>query len=77
MIITPKISDTLPILGTLAAGNTVGWGLLLLQKIFKKPIEKSIGIEYKVTGSWEKPQVKLVKKPKIKQESESIYDADR
>jgi len=75
MIITPKIGDTLPIIGTLAAGNAVGWGLLLLQKIFKKPIEKSVEIEYKVTGSWDQPQVDLVTSPKQSPESNRFEDA--
>ncbi|MCP4075169.1 MAG: TIGR02099 family protein [Gammaproteobacteria bacterium] len=69
MIIIPRISDTLPVLGTLASGSSVGWGLLLLNRLFKKPIEKSIGIEYKISGSWENPQVTLVKKPIIKQDN--------
>lgn len=76
MIIIPKIGDTLPILGSLAAGSTVGWGLLLLQKIFKKPIEKSVEIEYKVTGNWANPQVTLVDKPKNKQPAESFNVKD-
>ncbi len=76
MIIIPKIGDTLPILGTLAAGSTVGWGLLLLHKVLKNPIEKSIGIEYKISGSWEDPQVTLVKKPIIKLDNENLYDTD-
>ncbi len=62
MTIIPKIGDTLPLLGAIAAGSTVGWGLLLIQKLFNKPIEKSVEIEYKVTGSWQKPEVNLVEK---------------
>ena len=75
MTITPKIGDTLPLIGTIAAGNAVGWGLLLLQKIFKKPIEKSVEIEYKVTGSWEQPQVDLIEKPKVSSESNRFNEA--
>lgn len=63
MIIIPRVGDTLPILGTLAAGSSVGWGLLLLQKIFKKPIDKSVEIEYKLSGSWEDPVIELTSKP--------------
>ena len=64
MIIQPKVGDTLPVIGGLAAGSTVGWGLLLLNKLFNNPIDKSIEIEYKVTGSWEEPDVTLVPRPK-------------
>ena len=49
-------------IGTLAAGNTVGWGLLLLQQIIGKPIEKSVEIEYKVSGSWDEPTLTLMTK---------------
>jgi|GEM_PF-1017421 len=63
MVITPKIGETLPVLGSLAAGNAVGWGLLLLQKIFKKPIEKSVQIEYNIGGSWDDPRLTLISKP--------------
>ena len=76
MVIVPKIGDTLPLIGTLAAGNTVGWGLLLLHKIFKKPIEKSVEIEYKVSGRWDAPQVDLISKPKSLQETDSAYESD-
>ena len=71
MFIIPKVGDTLPVIGTLAAGNTVGWGLLLLQKIFNKPIEKSVEIEYKVSGSWDEPRLTLMTKPE-EEESESF-----
>ena len=63
MFIIPKVGDTLPVIGSLAAGSSVGWGLLLLQKIFKKPLEKSVEIEYKVTGSWDEPRLTLMTKP--------------
>lgn len=62
MVIVPKIGETLPVLGSLAAGNAVGWGLLLIQKIFKKPIEKSVQIDYDITGSWDDPTLTLISK---------------
>lgn len=74
MIIIPKVGDTLPVLGSLAAGNAVGWGLLLLQKIFKKPIDKSVEIEYAVTGSWEDPQIELVTQPEPVTKPEPFKD---
>jgi len=69
MIIIPKVGDTLPVIGTLAVGSSVGWGLLLLQKLFKKPIEKSVEIKYKVSGSWQDPQIELISKPKLDSET--------
>ena len=51
------------------AGSSVGWGLLLLQNLFKKTINDSVEVEYKVTGSWDDPQVELVKKTIVKKET--------
>ncbi len=66
MLVIPKIRHTLPLLGALAAGTTVGWGLLLIQSLFKDAIDKSVEVEYKVTGPWADPQLELVKKVIIK-----------
>ena len=76
MFIIPKIGETLPVIGSLAVSNAVGWGLLLLQKIFKKPIEKSVEIEYKVTGSWEDPKLVLIPKQIPQAESEQSLDLE-
>jgi len=59
--VIPKLRQTLPILGAVAASTTVGWGLLLLQNLFKKSIDDAVEIEYKVTGSWDDPQIELIK----------------
>ncbi|MFZ9039408.1 MAG: AsmA-like C-terminal region-containing protein, partial [Gammaproteobacteria bacterium] len=61
IIVTPKIRQTLPIIGAVSAGSTVGWGLLLLQNLFKKSIDKAVEVEYRVTGSWDDPQIELIK----------------
>jgi len=68
LLVIPNIRHTLPVIGSLAAGSAVGWGLLLLQNLFKNAIDKSVEIEYKVTGPWENPQVDLVKKTVIEKE---------
>lgn len=76
MVIVPKIGETLPVIGSLAISNAVGWGLLLIQKIFKKPIEKSVEIEYKVSGTWEEPNIELIEKPAITPESDSQFETE-
>ena len=68
LIVIPNIRHTLPVIGSLAAGSAVGWGLLLLQNLFKNAIDKSVEIEYKVTGPWGDPQLDLVKKTVIEKE---------
>ena len=59
--VTPKIRQTLPLIGAVSAGSTVGWGLLLLQNLFKKSIDDAVEVEYKITGSWDDPQIELIK----------------
>jgi len=61
MFVTPKIRHSLPVIGAVAAGATVGWSLLLLQNLFKDAIDKAIEIEYRITGSWDNPKIELVR----------------
>jgi uncharacterized protein YhdP len=61
MRVTPNIRQTLPLLGAVAVSTTVGWGLLLLQNLFKTVIDDAVEIEYRVTGSWDDPQIELLK----------------
>ena len=68
MLVIPKFRQTLPVIGGLAAGGAVGWGLLLIQNLFKDAIDKSVQVEYKVTGPWGDPQLELIKKVVIKRD---------
>ena len=61
--IVPKIRQALPIIGGVIAGSPVGWGLLLLQNLFKSSIDESVAFEYSMTGSWDDPQLILLNKP--------------
>ena len=78
MYIIPKLGDTLPVIGAIAGGSSLGWGILLLQKIFKKPIDKSVEIEYRVTGPWDDPKIELIKKPEKarEQDNEEPFDSN-
>jgi uncharacterized protein YhdP len=71
MFITPKVRQTLPVIGSIVAGSGVGWGLLLFQKMFKTVIDKTVEIEYTIKGTWDKPQFLLIEKPRIEQEASS------
>ncbi len=59
--VTPSIRQTLPVIGAVTAGSSVGWGLLLLQNLFKKTIDKAVEVEYRISGSWDDPKIELIK----------------
>ena len=62
--VTPKIRQTMSLLGlgAISAGTGgVGWGLLLLQNLFKTAINDAVEVEYHVTGSWDDPEIALLK----------------
>lgn len=60
ILVVPKIRQTLPVIGAISGGSAVGWGLLLLQNLFKKVIDKVVEIEYRVSGSWDDPVIELI-----------------
>ena len=66
MVIIPQIRQTLPVIGGIALGAPVGWGLLLVQKLFKTEIDKSVELKYTIKGNWDDPEIVLVEQPKTK-----------
>jgi uncharacterized protein (TIGR02099 family) len=59
IIVTPKLSSSIPVLG-LAAGPQVALGLYLTEKILRKNIDKISRTRYAVTGSWVNPQISRI-----------------
>jgi uncharacterized protein YhdP len=57
MDVTPHAGATLPIVGALAAGPVGAAAGLVMQGLLNKPIGKAVARRYKVSGSWEKPQI--------------------
>jgi len=60
MIVTPHTGATLPIVGAIAGGPVGAAAGLVLQGVLGKPIGKAMGSRYRVSGSWDKPQITLV-----------------
>jgi uncharacterized protein (TIGR02099 family) len=58
--VTPKVSETLPLVGALAAGGAGAAALLVFQGIFGDQIARITRYHYAVTGSWEEPTVELL-----------------
>jgi uncharacterized protein (TIGR02099 family) len=67
--ITPKVSQTLPVIGGIAAGSTVGWGFLLFHEIFGSIIDKAVEIQYTIKGTWDDPKIVLIEKTKPEEET--------
>ena len=67
VLVSPKISETLPATGALVggpAGAAVGSVLLLYQKLFQE--EGLASTRYRLSGSWETPQLEEIKpKPPV------------
>ena len=56
-IVNASVGDTLPIVGALVAGPTVGAALLIFSQIFKKPLQGVGQVYYKIQGSWDEPTI--------------------
>jgi uncharacterized protein (TIGR02099 family) len=57
VIVTPKVSGTLPVAGGLIFGLEVGAAIILLDKLLGDKINKASSREYHVTGSWNDPVI--------------------
>jgi uncharacterized protein (TIGR02099 family) len=70
--VTPHVSETLPVIGILAATPQVGAIVLAFQKIFKPAIDDATRNQYTITGSWNAPVIKKIKKSQP--ETENFLD---
>jgi len=68
--IAPNVSKSLPVISWLAWGGQVGALTFLIDQMFGKDFNKSIATSYRITGSWEKPIIKEIPRPKQAQESQ-------
>ncbi|MEL7451219.1 MAG: AsmA-like C-terminal region-containing protein, partial [Pseudomonadota bacterium] len=59
-VVHASLGATLPIAGALAGGPAVGAALLIFSEVFKKPLQDMVRINYRITGSWDDPQVQRV-----------------
>ncbi|MEW8429413.1 MAG: hypothetical protein G8D61_06825, partial [gamma proteobacterium symbiont of Ctena orbiculata] len=56
IVVTPNVSATLPLLGTLAINPTAGVALAMTQKLIGRIFDRIAERTYEVTGSWDNPQ---------------------
>jgi len=58
VVVTPKISSSIPVLG-LAAGPQVALGLYLTEKVLRRKINELSRTKYTVTGPWSDPVINV------------------
>ena len=56
-VVSPKVGNTLPAAGFVAAGPQVAAAVFLLQRIFKKPLKDIARTYYQIGGSWDEPSI--------------------
>ncbi len=60
--VSPHFGASLPVAGALAGGPVVGAAVLLAEKIFSHDIAKLTRVKYRVTGSWNEPEINVINK---------------
>jgi uncharacterized protein (TIGR02099 family) len=55
--IHPQVSAGVALAGTALGGPAVGLGLLLAQRLFKKPLEEMSELSYRLRGPWDNPTI--------------------
>jgi uncharacterized protein (TIGR02099 family) len=59
-VVTGQLGASLGVAGALAGGPAVGAALLLFSQIFKEPLKGVTRGYYRITGSWDDPQVRRI-----------------
>jgi uncharacterized protein (TIGR02099 family) len=65
MMVTPRAGVALPVVGALAGGPVGAAAGLVVQTLIGKSINRAARSHYRVTGSWEKPQIALIGREKV------------
>ncbi len=61
--VIPRLGGALPVAGVLAGGPAVGAAVLLAERLLQKGIERATQYHYALTGSWDRPVMKLLEEP--------------
>jgi uncharacterized protein YhdP len=59
-VVTGQLGASLGVAGALAGGPVVGAALLLFSQVFKEPLKGATRGYYRITGSWDDPQVRRI-----------------
>ena len=64
-VVRPHVSNLLAIGGTVVGGPAIGAGLLIFSQIFRKPLSTLGESYYRVSGTWEEPQIDRVQRAEV------------
>ena len=73
----PEVSSALPVAGALLAGPGVGAAMFLVERMARVaggPIHQVARFKYRVTGSWDDPQIDVLETPS--RDDDTAEDAD-
>jgi len=76
-IVTPHVTNTLPVAGALAGGVGGGALALVVQQILQPELEKAMQYNYQITGPWQQPHVSLISQSVTPQQAvEQVQEQD-
>jgi uncharacterized protein (TIGR02099 family) len=70
-VVTGQLGASLGVAGALAGGPVVGAALLLFSQVFKEPLQGATRGYYRITGSWDDPQVKRIDARELKDDRQA------
>jgi uncharacterized protein YhdP len=73
-VVTGQLGASLGVAGALAGGPVVGAALLLFSQVFKEPLQGATRGYYRITGSWDDPQVKRIEARELKDDRAAAAD---
>ena len=70
-VVTGQLGASLGVAGALAGGPAVGAALLLFSQIFKEPLKGVTRGYYRITGSWDDPQIRRIDAREMKDDRQA------
>lgn len=70
-VVTGQLGASLGVAGALAGGPVIGAALLLFSQVFKEPLKGVTRGYYRITGSWDDPQVKRIDARELKDDRQA------
>ncbi len=70
-VVTGRLGASLGVAGALAGGPAVGAALLLFSQIFKEPLKGVTRGYYRITGSWDDPQIRRIDAREMKDDRQA------